>query len=226
MDFLTEFKKDFNVTEPSDNNNDDNNFEFVEEEQNPKQNEKKEINPIQKIFSINFNTEKEKQKFNHNLKLIFDNLNKELEKNIPFLNKLWSFANVEITKSKISNSKPLINFLNGNIQLLVNYAKFIATKNLINIKNVNINQKLFQKIYEFMIKFQKSSNYGNLINKELLESIKNQKIDIDKIIDKGGCRLCLHSLDNEKYENVYGYDFHITCINVWVNLVDLNSPFK
>ena len=163
--------------------------------------------------------------FYSNLEIIFEKLNHELEKNIPFLNSLWSFGNVELTKEKISSNKRLNDFLNGNLNLLILYAKFISTKNYINHKKCKVNQKLFQKIYELLLKLSKSGNFGNLFEKNNFDKIKNQQIEINDNINNY-CKLCLHDINNEGNKNVFGFDFHISCINLWVNLVDINSPFK
>ena len=224
MDFLNEFKKEVNPNALEEENQ----FDFVEEkeeEEKPKKEKKKNLNPIEDFLEKNFENEELKLMFYSNLEIIFEKLNHELEKNIPFLNSLWSFGNVELTKEKISSNKRLNDFLNGNLNLLILYAKFISTKNYINHKKCKVNQKLFQKIYELLLKLSKSGNFGNLFEKNNFDKIKNQQIEINDNINNY-CKLCLHDINNEGNKNVFGFDFHISCINLWVNLVDINSPFK
>ena len=224
MDFLNEFKKEVNPNALEEENQ----FDFVEEkeeEEKPKKEKKKNLNPIEDFLEKNFENEELKLMFYSNLEIIFEKLNHELEKNIPFLNSLWSFGNVELTKEKISSNKRLNDFLNGNLNLLILYAKFISTKNYINHKKCKVNQKLFQKIYELLLKLSKSGNFGNLFEKNNFDKIKNQQIEINDNINNY-CKLCLHDINNEGNKNVFGFDFHISCINLWVNLIDINSPFK
>ena len=223
MDFLKEFKKEVNPNAIDEENE----FQFVEQEEEIPKNDKpkKNLSPLERFLLKNFKNDKEKKIFYYNLEIIFEKLNQELEKNIHFLNNLWSFGNVELTKENILSNKRLSDFLNGNLQLLILYAKFIATKNYLNFKKGNVNQKLFQKIYELMLKLSKSENFGELFEKNNFEKIKNQQVEVNDNIETY-CKLCLHDINNEGNKNVFGFDFHISCINLWVNLIDINSPFK
>ena len=223
MDFLKEFKKEINPNAIEEENE----FQFVEQEEEIPKKEKPKVNlsPLESFLLKNFKNDKEKKIFYYNLEIIFENLNQELEKNIPFLNSLWSFGNVELTKEKILSNKRLSDFLNGNLNLLILYAKFIATKNFLNFKRGNVNQKLFQKIYELILKLSKSENFGELFEKNNIDKIKNQQVEVNDNIETY-CKLCLHDINSEGNKNVFGYDFHISCINLWVNLIDINSPFK
>jgi hypothetical protein len=56
----------------------------------------------------------------------------------------------------------------------------------------------------------------NLFRKfEQSTEIKNEKV----------CMLCLNDLESDIHTNVFSYDFHILCINFWLNCVDNKSPY-
>ena len=239
LDFLQEFKKEIEPTSntnsnfPNDNkdNNEDNQFEFVQEdEQDEGSNQVKEIlSPSEKLLSKNFKTKELKAQFISNLKKILETLTNEITKNIPLLKKLLPYSEkLKISKNKLtltSNLK-LVNYLNGIIYLLLDYTTLWNTKNFLN-DEMSKKASVFGEVLNLIKEISKGENFKQIFKEDALNKLNN--LDKEKFVTKDNekdCLLCLQNLNKEGNTNVFGYDFHINCVNIWLNLIESNSPYK
>ncbi len=81
-----------------------------------------------------------------------------------------------------------------------------------------INKTLFyNKIKDYIL-----INKENIFSSSRIQNIEEELNKINFMI----CWICLNKLDDDLHTNTFNYDFHILCINFWLNLVDNYSPFK
>jgi hypothetical protein len=70
--------------------------------------------------------------------------------------------------------------------------------------------------------FSKLIVIDNLENSDIKELFEFDEININK----KRCHLCLHDINIDGNTNIFSGDFHILCINYWINAIDNNSPFS
>jgi len=178
----------------------------------------------------------------------------ELHKYEKFLGHLKFFfakENLELNKEMFQNSRKLINFFNGILRHLMLFCRLESLNSKITnelnsfdknftekIKdNIRSNKDLIQdlnkirsKIFEYYKFFEKSKNlnFNKLIE---FDSLKN--LDIKELfeinleeIENNRCQLCLHDLNSDLKTQLFSKEYHIICINFWVNVIDNNSPFN
>ena len=238
LDFLQEFKKEIDPNLITNENKkddlkkeEDNQFEFVEEDDNNNKAETIE-EPKHKLSEIilhhHFKSDNIKDKFIMNLSSIIETLDKEIRKNIPLLKQLLPFSDkMKLTSDKITSNLKLVNYLNGVIYLLINYCKLIKTQNFIFEENQSYAQSFYTEISSSIRKIAKGSNFSKLIKKEMFEELEKEEHSKYEFNEKdNGCSICLQSLTKEGSTNVFGFDFHISCINIWLNLIQSKSPFN
>lgn len=105
-------------------------------------------------------------------------------------------------KDNLNSNSDLLHELNKLKSEIFNYFKFFEKCGILN----------FSKLIEF-------ESLKNLEIKELFE------INLEEI-EKNRCQLCLHELDCDLKTQLFSGDFHIICINYWINVIDNNSPFN
>ena len=52
------------------------------------------------------------------------------------------------------------------------------------------------------------------------------KFKTDMSISNSICNLCFTELKESISTNIFLHDFHINCINFWINFVDQHSPYQ
>jgi hypothetical protein len=237
LDFLNEFKKEISPqqqpTQTEQATNDENPFEFVEVQEDiqetstaPKQ--------IEDPLEIIFKPPTSKEKFISNLTLMQSKIISEIQINIEYLEEINKFAQKKITKSLINSNKKLIDFINGTIHLLLVFNKLSHAANYLKLpKTASKHTKMYNKAYYMILELSESDNFKEIIDDNLLTLLKNMKSHKHELLENSHnkiCMICLHELPNDdnniKQANVFGMYFHITCINIWLNLIDTNSPFK
>ena len=149
------------------------------------------------------------------------------------------------------NSRKLFNFFNGIIRIFffINRLEALILFMKIHIdiisvekrqsykENVNKNLKILEEIKKerheiskIFIGLQKvkTLDFSKLINIENLENseIKELFEFDDSNIAKKRCQLCLHDIDVDGKTKLFSGEFHILCINYWINVIDNNSPFS
>lgn len=133
----------------------------------------------------------------------------------------------------------LISYINGVLQLQIMYKKLIAIEK--KIKEINewkqYDLKLsqdFKLISDIIDKIRANGdntfeglNICHYFDELLLSHLdKFEEFYIKDANDaKSKCSFCFLMLDPEPHTNIFGFDFHVPCINSWLNLVDTNSPF-
>lgn len=241
LDFLQEFKKEIepttttntNSNPPNDNkdNNEDNQFEFVQEDEQEDANYQasETLSPSEKLLAKNFNKKELKDQFISNLKKVLETLTNEIKKNIPFLKKLLPYSEkLKISKSKLtlpSNLK-LVNYLNGIIYLLLDYTTLWNTKHFIT-NEISKKALVYEEVLHLIKEISKGENFKQIFKEDALNKLTN--LDKEKFVTKNNekdCLICLQNLNKEGNTNVFGYDFHISCVNIWLNLIESNSPYK
>ena len=215
---------------------------------------KVELSSFEKILEKIFLGEIQKEKFieiiSRLLISFLEELNKYEDLLIEFKN-FFSKKGLKLTNENFENSRKLINFFNGIIRFLVFFNRIESlnlkikedsdkinpiTKNnfkqniLTNIDLINEIKKNCKKIFDIFAFFEKSNvlDFKKIIEFENLKNLKIKELFEIKFneLDKNRCHLCLHDLDVDLKTNIFSKDFHIICINYWINIIDNNSPFN
>ena len=162
--------------------------------------------------------------------MIKTNLSKELITIEKSLSKLIAFLNEnkKFIQAQFEKDRKLINFLNSTVQFLFFNDKFNSLLSELKEKSdTSLRDKILIKL-KTLIKtptgiFPISQVIDiDSLNKleQFIPKIRSDDIRINKI-----CHICLHKLEEEAYTNAFSFDFHVTCINFWLNLVDNKSPY-
>jgi hypothetical protein len=184
------------------------------------------------------------QKFKENTSKIINTLHNEITKISQNVKEIKEFtSHKKFNKYKFENNRKLENFLNSLIQfytLGMNYSNTITNNTIINnnesfnLKNlsydldnilnlINELKSIPPEKYNF-IKYFESEYIKNILNlkRRTIDEIEKKEIKSTKI-----CFLCLNKLlNNENHSNIFSYDFHVICINFWLNTVDNKSPYE
>ena len=205
---------------------------------------------IELLIKETFTTENDRSKFVENITRLLTSIKTEVHKDLKFLNELDEFfnkENLQLTKNMFDNSRKLFNFFNGIIRLffLLNRLEALILfikKNLNDNKN-NLNKNIEKdlkildeirnerkEINRIFVSLQKVKilDFSRLIEIDNLENsnIKELFEFDDKDIHKRRCQLCLHDIDVDGKTKLFSGEFHIICINYWINVIDNNSPFN
>ena len=179
-----------------------------------------------------------------------------MDKHLNYLKELdifFSKKKLEISKEKFDNSRKLYNFFNGIIRVffLLNRIEALIIfikSNLDEISNQNKNKEFYkeQSSNNFKV-FNQIKNERNEISNILLSLYKVKILDFSKLIVidnlenssirelfefddvniyRKRCQLCLHDINVDGNTKLFSGDYHILCINYWINAIDNNSPFS
>ena len=196
----------------------------------------------------------DKERFFENTTRILISISEQLRNFEKFMIDLKNFFkedNFELNKEAFENSRKLMNFFNGIIKLflLMNRLQSLNSKISANMKNMqkdlsesiasNIctNENLIQENEKLKIKilelFKFLENCKNLNFHKIIEFDTLKNLDIKEIYEinferneRQRCLLCLHDLDVDLKTQIFSAEFHILCINFWINVIDNNSPFN
>lgn len=178
----------------------------------------------------------------------------EMHKHEKLLSDLKTFfakENLELNKEMFQNSRKLINFFNGIIRFLMLLSRIDSLNSAINKQlkncenkfiekiqdNLNSNKELIQelgkiknKVFEHFKFFErcKKLDFSKLIEFDTLKNLEIKElfeINLEEA-QKLRCQLCLHDLDCDLKTQIFSGEFHIICINYWINVIDNNSPFN
>jgi hypothetical protein len=212
------------------------------------------LSSFEKVLNKTFNKESDKLKFFENFTRLLLSFIEELHKYEKLLGHLKNFfakENLELNKEMFQNSRKLINFFNGIIRHLMLFSRLESlnskiTKEL-NSFNKNFTEKIKDKIssnkdliqdlnkikskiFDYYKFFEKSKNlnFNKLIEFDTLKNLDTKElfeINLEEI-ENNRCQLCLHDLDCDLKTHLFSEEYHIICINFWVNVIDNNSPFN
>lgn len=224
-DFLNEFQreatKNHDVTVPLETD-----FEFfvsykIIKETAP---EPENLTPIEKIYKYKLNNNKTLiDKLDSNYKFISRNLLNEIDKIMTKMEEISKFLSEnEITIEAFKSNRKLQTFINSAITInllcarLINLTKiFKKEASDLTSKSDNLS-KLIQHILD---------THHNLFNSIIDMNLTKKLSHSTEIKNEKVCMLCLNDLDSDNHTNLFSYDFHILCINFWLNCVDNKSPF-
>lgn len=213
-----------------------------------------ELSFVERIFNKNFENEKHKEKFFENITRLLISFLEELQKHEKLLNQLKAFFSkdgLEINAELFENSRKLNNFFNGIIRLLIFFNRLESLNNKVNenIKSLRIEfqetvsqnistnsgfiieiKKIVKKIKAHFLYFEtcQALGFNKIIEFETLKNLEiSELFQLDlKAQEKPRCQICLHCLDLDSHTKLFSGDFHIACINYWINVIDNNSPFN
>jgi hypothetical protein len=143
---------------------------------------------------------------------------------------------MNITKEEeesLKHNKKFSNFIEGSIVLLSLYHTIENTyKNILELEefrnegidnnNIDKNEKA-KKIISDLKKNSKRFIYEERM-KELLNFSSNLNNNFN--LSNQYCNLCITELKDFPSTNIFLHDFHIHCINFWINTVDQRSPYQ
>jgi hypothetical protein len=148
------------------------------------------------------------------------------------LDKIVNFLkNNEITAHRFEKDRKLHIFINSSLQF-VSIAKRIINitmwlrENPLYSSYIDLDDRLKGEVDKLMkiinsLGSQKF-NYRNIIESHIIEKVH---CDYSEAKNDKVCLICLHELEVDTYTNVFSFDFHIQCINFWLNCVDNVSPY-
>lgn len=198
------------------------------------------MSKVEQIFKYKLKDEISNKYYNNLIK-IFEILSKELINISKNINEISSFLNNnKFSKEKFENDRRLIGFFNASTQFCILCKRLV---NLINIetfqdklkeKNSSListienikedSNNIEQKIIDIKNIFKNSFD-ENIFNKLKIKDFNFELNKLQNIKHSKLCMMCLHNLEDEPNTNLFSYDFHLSCINFWLNLVDNQSPF-
>jgi hypothetical protein len=235
VDFLNEFKKENKILshdEGAVKTKENEEFDFVEESEQQSHRESNDdanLSTIELLYKYKLNDEFVNKKFKENVEKIKLNLEKELKsiqdnlvlvKNIIFDKK--------ITQGIFEKDRKLFTFLNSTIQILYFFDKFNSLLEEMKEKMESKHKEnILKEIKEILKVPSEKFNISQIIDNSAVSEYEeyNPRILKEEIKNNKICHICLHKLEGENNTNVFSYDFHIVCINFWLNLVDNQSPF-
>ncbi len=220
VDFLNEFKKENNLLESKKETNEE--FEFVEEKEHV---ESENLCIIEFLLSTKLKDENLILKCKENVDKINTYLNKEMQIIEEHFILITNFLNnKKFNKDLFMKDRKLINFINSSVQLLLFTIKIDFTFSEINDK-LNAFQiiNLIKKLEDLLEASKKTLNLRSSIDEVSFNKLHNYKPVLDQDHNNKVCYLCFHRLDEELSTNVFSYDFHIFCINIWLNGINTTN---
>ncbi len=171
------------------------------------------------------------KKIKENIEKIKTNLEKELRsihENLVIIKK--TLFNKKLTQGHFEKDRKLNTYLNSAVQILTFYKKFNSL--LLEVKEPmksESRENILMELKEILKLPSDKFNITQIIDEssviKLEEYAPELKMTKEEIKSNKICHICLHRLEEENNSNVFSFDFHITCINFWLNLVDNKSPF-
>lgn len=188
------------------------------------------MSEIDVILNKTFKSEIIKEKFKSNLTKLSSAVEKEMERINSYLSKLKGFQSKKISKLQFESDRKLTDFINGSIQILLMSKKLYSTIRKCEIA-VNKDSSYYTAILNCLDKEMRSTTEEGLDgNKMIDENLLNKLKTFDDVScfsskNSNSCCICLHELSLENQTNVFSFDFHTSCINFYINLVDSQSPY-
>ena len=183
------------------------------------------LSTLKQIYKNELKEEKLITTFNNNISKITSSLNNELQNVGKKLADIKDFiVKKKISKSLIENNRQLNNYINALIQFILFEARIKSLiaelKSEDSNNNFKMNNNDIKDTILEIIAIPEVNIEEGLVNKMKTYKPKLNYNNKDKV-----CYICLHNLSEESSTNVFSFDFHISCINFWLNLVDKQSPF-
>jgi hypothetical protein len=168
-----------------------------------------------------------------NCETLTSNILKYIEKNESFL---------KYSRSKFENDRKLITFINGTLSLYFMFKKMstaekylteYALKNNFPQSKIKSDKNIFQRIDKIISNLESCSKltFSKIFDQTVLLKYKTFITPAESVLKSSKvCNICLNKLEDEAFTNLFSYDFHISCINYWLNAVKITetncSPFK
>jgi hypothetical protein len=185
------------------------------------------------VFKIKFKDSILIGKFFSNINRVSEILSNELSKITVNLDKIICFVRKnEISVEKFEKDRKLHIFINSSlvfrtfakrITYIMKFLKFYPEySNYTAEFNSEALEKHIHELGNLFDLLNEKFNFKNMTESHLIDKFHSEfkELKVDKV-----CLICLHGLDVDINTNVFSYDFHIQCINFWLNLVDNISPF-
>lgn len=149
---------------------------------------------------------------------------------------ILEFVNTKkFNKFKFEHNRKLDYFFKSIQQILVISCKMFSLLNDDDITKRNLENKI-NKLIILIQDYRKVKQECFDLNKFFDDTILNKfskltdliyKVDKEKLVDKKLCYLCLYDNEftTESITNIFSYDFHTSCINLWLNKINNKSPY-
>ena len=154
----------------------------------------------------------------NNLVIILKNIKVKIEEVVEFL----KTKNISIDIFR--KNRKLSVFINSAMYFNIFAKRILESSKMLNPKE---NTKGLLEISSESIMIIKNLNdeFPDLIDEMLELRLLNKLDEKIEIKDDKLCLICMNQLDIDNNTNLFSYDFHILCINFWLNCVDNRSPF-
>jgi hypothetical protein len=169
--------------------------------------------------------------YNNTIKLL-EKIYVELKAVNNFLKELVKMNISKEEEEALKKNKKYHNFLEGGIILINLFYHFKFTYDNIVVleefKNEGIPSKFndFSKFNEKVSSF-KTNSKRFLFEERLVQLLENtSKVNRSVELSSQHCNLCFSELSASLNTNIFLHDFHIHCINFWINCIDQKSPYQ
>ncbi len=151
-------------------------------------------------------------------------------------NKIYDFLiSTSINKYKFQNDWKLDNFLKSLQQIFIIGCKIFTLLSDDAKEKEDLNDSLI-KVRDLIKKLLNFNSeifeFPKFFHTSILEKFENfydvkYKLETKELSNKKICFICLYENEylNESVTNLMSYDFHIPCINLWLNKIDKKLPF-
>lgn len=154
----------------------------------------------------------------------YDNINSQLSQLKQFL------ISKQFSKFLFENDRKLTTFISSALQMIRFGNKIISALRCMDMNSDKDLQNYRKKLIATLKDILKipEEKFKISLQIDIVELEENIKPFVFNIQDTNNqiCHLCLHNLSNDTNTNIFGYDFHVNCINYWLNLITNHSPFN
>ena len=161
---------------------------------------------------------------------ILNKINQEFKTINLYLNELSSMDLSKEEEDALRQNKRFTNFIEGSVQIIIIFNNINFTyENIIQLeeyKNEGLEKFKTEKIKKKISVFTAVSKKF-IFEDRIIDLITNTtKFKTDMSISNSICNLCFTELKESISTNIFLHDFHINCINFWINFVDQHSPYQ
>lgn len=169
--------------------------------------------------------------YNNSIKLLEKIINELTEVN-KYLEELTKMNLTTEEEEGLKQNKKFSNFIEGSMVLISLYLTIKNTiKNIIELEEfknegIEFSHKIFDKSHHLITDLNNHSR--RFIYEERIKELSESCFKVNYTINLSSqyCNLCFTELKDFPNTNIFLHDFHIHCINFWINNVDQRSPYQ
>ena len=133
---------------------------------------------------------------------------------------------MNISTEKFKKDRKLLIFINAAMHFNIFAKRILDSSCIMNLEGVESRTELLKISSEAVIIIKNlNDQFPDLIDDMLDLKLLDKLDEKIQILDDKLCLICMNELSIDNHTNLFSFDFHIICINFWLNCVDNRSPF-